>query len=142
MNGLDEKFNQTIVSQIRTALMKILQIFIIAILCNFAFHSKADETNQISSQKPLGKINLVNVPISEVFRIYAQIAGVQLKFDQQLPSAATNSLINFKTEKPLTRTETIQALEQAFREQAGIVLKPLDTKHVEVTFDESVKAKN
>jgi hypothetical protein len=122
--------------------MKIFKIFLLAVLCGLASNCKADGTNQISNQEPRGNINFVKVPISEVFHVYSQMAGVELKFDQQLPWAATNSAINFRTEKPLTREETIQALEKTFREQAGVVLKPLDAKHVEVTYDESVKAKN
>ena len=87
-------------------------------------------------------MNFVGVPISDVLRIYVETAGVELKFNQQLPWAATNSTINFQTAQPLTRAETIQALKKVFREQAGVVLKPLDAKHVEVTYDQSVKAKN
>jgi hypothetical protein len=117
-------------------------MFVIILLCKLAFHCKADEINQVSNQEPRVTMNFVGVPISNVFCIYAETAGVELKFNQQLPWAATNSTINFQTAKPLTRAEIIQALKKAFREQAGIVLKPLDVKHVEVTYDESVKVKN
>jgi hypothetical protein len=82
--------------------------------------------------------NFTNVDPSQVLEIYAKLVGVELKRPQSLPAA----IINFKTSKSLARPEAIQALEKVLREQAGVVLKPLDPKHVEVTFDESVKLKN
>jgi hypothetical protein len=117
-------------------------MLVLVILCSLAFNCKADGTNQVSNQEPHVTMNFVGVPISDVLRIYVETAGVELKFNQQLPWAATNSTINFQTAQPLTRAETIQALKKVFREQAGVVLKPLDAKHVEVTYDQSVKAKN
>jgi hypothetical protein len=101
---------------------------------------KADETNpviRLENEVPGFNFNFEHVPVSKVLDVYAQLAKVDLKNAQQIPWAE----INLKSKKPLTRADAIQTFEKALREQAGVILKPLDVKHVEVTYDESVKVK-
>lgn len=117
---------------------KMLVVLAVAIVAFTVYNLKAGETNSVTppaSQVPGYTFNFSNVDPSQVLEIYAKLVGVELKRPQPLPYAR----INLKTPKSLTRLEAIQALEKVLREQAGVVLKPLDAKRVEVTFDESVK---
>jgi hypothetical protein len=122
-------------------IIKMLGVLTAAIMAFAVCNLTAGETN--SATPPANEVtgftcNFINFPFSNVLDIYAKLTGVELKNDGQIPSAE----INFATAKPLTHSEAIQALEKVLREQAGIVLKPLDAKHVEVTYDESVKLIN
>jgi hypothetical protein len=124
--------------------MKIYKMFAVLAVTIMAFSVyslKADETNSVTppaNQTPNYNFNFSKVDQSQVLGIYAKLVGVELKRNQPIPYAT----INFQPQKPLTRSEAIQAIEKVLREQAGIVLKPLDAKHFEVTYDESVKVKN
>jgi hypothetical protein len=120
---------------------KMLGILVVAITALSVCNLKADETNSVTppaNQTPNYRFNFSKVDQSQVLEIYSKLVGVELKRDQPIPYAT----INFQPDKPLTHSEAIQALEKVLREQAGIVLKPLDAKHVEVTYDASVKAKS
>jgi hypothetical protein len=122
-------------------IFKMLAVLAVAIMACSACNLKAAETNSAAppaSQIPDDTIVFSNVDTSQVLEIYAKLTGVVIKKSQPIPLA----IINFKTTKPLTRAEAIQALEKVLREQAGVVFKPLDTNYVEVTYDESVKLKN
>lgn len=121
--------------------MKIFRALVILVTATVSFavyNLKAGETN--SATPPARKVpgytfNYVNVPVDAVLKVYADLAGVELVNRQAIPGAP----INFSTEKPLTHSEAIKALEKVLREQAGIVLKRTDEKHVTVTYDPSVK---
>ena len=120
---------------------KVAGVVAVTALALFVCNSRAVETNSVEHPKidvPGYSFNLEKVDASQVLDIYANIARVELKRTQPLPDAA----INLKTDKPLTRAEAIKTLEKVLREQAGIVLKPLDAKHVEAALAESVKVKN
>lgn len=120
---------------------KILVVVTAAIMALSVCNLKADGTNSATppaSQSPGYSFNFSKVDPSQVLEIYAKLVGVELKRSQPIPFAP----IYFTTAKPLTRPEAIQGLEKVLREQAGIVLKPLDAKNVEVTYDKSVKVKN
>jgi hypothetical protein len=119
---------------------KMLGILVVVIAALSVCNLKADETNSPTppaSQTAKFKLNFSGDNTSQVLKVYAALVGVELKQAQPIPTGA----INFKAEK-LTRSQAIQVLEKILREQGGIVLKPLDAKHVEVEYDQSVKVKN
>ena len=63
------------------------------------------------------------------------------QMDIQLPSEALNARITLQSEAKITRSETTQLIENALREQAGIVVSRVDAKHLKVTFDDTGKRK-
>ena len=123
--------------------MKIFRALVILATATVSFavcNLKAGETN--SATPPAKKVpgytfNYVNVPVDAVLKVYADLVGAELINRQAIPEVP----INFSTGKPLTRSEAVQAMEKILHEQAGVVLKRMDEKHIAVTYDPAVKVK-
>ena len=63
------------------------------------------------------------------------------QIEMQLPPEALNALITLQTEPNIAKSEAARLIEDALREQAGIVVTRVDDKNLKVTFDNAVKRK-
>ncbi len=78
---------------------------------------------------PTGKINLINVDLSQFLQIYSALAGAQLD-TSQLGSPLPSILIHFTNTNAVTRSEAIILFDKALYDQAGIVATHTDKTHV------------
>ncbi len=89
-------------------------------------HSPATET------LPAGSISLWGLGVSQVLDIYAKLTGCELDIEARVrKSAATIGYTNLNT---LTRTEIIAQLEDAMREQAGVLVKRVGINRLAVRY--------
>lgn len=111
-----------------------------ALMLSFHLVAAAGAASTATTNRPpaetLGSINFVKVPVSDVLRIYATLANVELKYERAVPGVP----ITFHGGN-LTKAESLSALEKALRKQAGVILKPIDPTHVSVNYDPSVMQK-
>ena len=87
---------------------------------------------------PSGIIDFQSVQLSDVLDLYAQLAGAELLVAQgeRLPPA----WITITNSQGLTLTEARRLIEEALREQAGLVVEYQDAKHFAVRPDARVRA--
>ena len=75
--------------------------------------------------------NFHSAPVSQVLELYRVASGAELVMEvdpRHLPGSVT-----LHPTRPLSKAETVQALEKALSEQAGMVIERIDDKRVSVT---------
>ena len=72
---------------------------------------KVDSTGTTTELLPPGTINFPNTDINQVMQIYAELVGKKLDRTARYPMAGT---IHFKNQTPLTKQETVYALDTLF----------------------------
>ena len=80
---------------------------------------------------PAGRIQFVNVQLSQVLAFYADLTGARLDTTRIPRKVSLSALISFENKKDITRAEAVQFLDKAFLEQAGLVASHTDAKHIE-----------
>ncbi len=86
------------------------------------------------------ELDFNGVSVRDVLDVYKALTDAEL--DVQVPQRAQAARITLKPVGPMSRSEAIRLMEQAMRNQAGVVATRLDTKHILVSYDESAKARN
>ena len=87
----------------------------------------ADPSRDSVVEIPVGKVWFSNAALSQVLDVYGAIAGANLVAEPgvRLPAA----LITFSNRQDLTHSEALHLFEDAFRDQAGLVVEYQDAKH-------------
>ena len=94
-----------------------------------------DKDNAQKDQGPLEEINFQAVPPEQVLEIYHQCTGLELVTDSRVHMLRTTVTIQ---DANLPVSQLSKLMEQALREQAGIVITPLDNKHASVTYNDAL----
>jgi len=94
-----------------------------------------DKNKAQQDQGPLEEINFQGVPPEQVLEIYHQCTGLELITDSRVHMLRTTVTIQ---DANLPVPQLSKLMEQALREQAGIVITPLDNKHASVTFNDAL----
>jgi hypothetical protein len=78
----------------------------------------------VNGTKSSGAIDIINLPIQQVFPIYAAVAGAR-GFDQDINyQKVPPVLIAFKSQTPMGKAEAMYALDTLFNWSAGIKVVP------------------
>ncbi|HSY18487.1 MAG TPA: hypothetical protein VK815_09150 [Candidatus Acidoferrales bacterium] len=84
---------------------------------------------------PAGIIDLTNADAYEVLDIYSKLTGLKVVKDPQVKTIQSTSRIVLTTTRPITKPQAIKLLEKALREQAGVVITPLDATSVSASYN-------
>ena len=79
---------------------------------------------------PAGCIRFVEADLRTVLGIYAELANAQLEIDSPVRKLATR--ITVENTQAVTRSQAVELLEKALREQAGVNVKPLGANRISV----------
>ena len=77
-------------------------------------------TGHSAADAPLNQINFTNTDLEQVLAIYCMLAGAELKVTQSV--RMPRAYITITNGQNLTQTEALRLIEQALREQAGLVV--------------------
>jgi hypothetical protein len=135
---LDEKGNRLLIRTTKTQqeeIRKLFQLILINTTLPRAPAYAIADTN-LSECPPIA---FTGAGANSVLQIYRELMDAQL--DIQLPPEASSARITLRSEAKLTRSEAARLIENALREQAGIVVTRVDAKHLKITFDDTVKRK-
>ena len=135
---LDEKGNRLVIRTTKTQHEEIRKLFEL-ILINTTLPRRPAYAIAATNLSECPPIAFTGAPANSVLQIYREFMDVQM--DIQLPPEALNARITLNSEAKTTRSETARLIENALREQAGIVVTNVDAKHLKVTFDHTVKRK-
>jgi hypothetical protein len=127
--------------------------FNVLIIINLAFLTTACHKSTLPESVPPPRTNEIaatnlsqypaiafsGTPAVMVLHIYRELMDAQI--DMQMPPEALNALITLQTEPNIAESEAARLIEDALREQAGIVVTRVDDKNLKVTFDNAVKRK-
>ena len=82
-----------------------------------------------------GMIDFISTDAYQVLHLYSQLTGLKLVKDVQVLSVQNDLRVTLTISKPVTKAQAIKLLETALREQAGVVISPLDAQSVSVTYN-------
>jgi len=88
-------------------------------------------------QFPAGFLKLQSTDMQTVLNIYADLAEAQL--DIQPAVRISPARISLEITQAVSRLEAVALLEQALHEQAGVLVKHLENKHIAVGIDQKSK---
>ena len=86
---------------------------------------------------PPGFINFVATPVGDALRNYKDFTSQELVIASNVKHVPGG--ITLKTERAMTKSEATKLLEQAFLEQAAVIVTRLDEKRVSVTYNDVLK---
>jgi hypothetical protein len=135
---LDEKGNRLLIRTTKTQQEEIRKLFQL-ILTNTTLPRAPAYAIADTNLSECPPIAFTGAPANRVLQIYREFMDAQM--DIELPPEALNARITLNSEPKTTRSETARLIENALREQAGIVVARVDAKHLKVTFDDTVKRK-
>lgn len=84
-----------------------------------------------------GRFRCSNVGLGTILDNYAFLADAELVVDPRVRTLTAT--LTFENSQDMTRSELVRLFEQALRDQAGVVVKRLDTGRIEVKYDETAK---
>ncbi len=99
------------------------------------FHQKDKDKDKDKDQGPVEEINFQGVAPDQVLEIYHQCTGLELITDSRVHMLRTTVTI---PDSNLPISQLAKLMEQALREQAGIVITPLDGKRASVTYNDAL----
>lgn len=86
-----------------------------------------------SADLPAGSIYFSGVGLSQVLTIYATLADAQLLIEPRVQSLHVS--VTFSNRQDLTRAEALRLFEESLHEQAGLVFKYQDTRHISISVE-------
>jgi len=136
--SLDEKGNRLLIRTTKTQQEEIRKLFEL-ILINTTLPRRPAYAIADTNLSECPPIAFTGAPAKAVLQIYQEFMDAQINI--QLPPEALSARITLKSEAKIARSETARLIENALREQAGIVVTRVDAKRLKVTFDDTVKRK-
>lgn len=103
--------------------LRIIALMIAGIVTIFALlnQSAAQTSSNPQSKELRGSMNLKRVPFSQVLPIYSKLCNsINVKVDADKSVTNLSKPMSLQTAHPVTKSELIQLLENAFEKQAGI----------------------
>lgn len=85
---------------------------------------------------PAGLVNFRETAPYQVLQYYEVLSEKELVMSSHVDNVRAK--ISLRAEVPLTKSQMVARTEKALREQAGIIITPLDDKRVSVTYNDAL----
>ncbi len=114
-------------------IMKRTIIFLVVSLLLPLCSSSADDAKAVSAV-----IEFNGMSASQVLSLYQKFCGHELIVDSRAKAVSLPITIHAFSAPPLLKEEVVKRFREAFLEQAGIVITPLDDKRESVTYNDAL----